>query len=155
MTFGHKCPRSVHPHRIINRAEVSRDPNPQDVLLHGVAHPCVMQILHLGEQVPGRQPHFPNGNHRCSAFGSGLDFSTFKDSPKRRKMLATASYSQSKLVSRRPGVTFSMTLAYPQRSRGTSSTLRNLPDGTAIKSSPSLSHQVPCSLINRCNACAD
>ncbi|KAF9783762.1 NAD-binding protein [Thelephora terrestris] len=33
----------------------------------------------------------------ASAFGSGLDFSTFKDSPKRRKMSGTALYSQSKL----------------------------------------------------------
>jgi hypothetical protein len=35
----------------------------------------------------------------ASASGSGLDFATFKDSPKRRKMTGVALYSQSKLVS--------------------------------------------------------
>jgi NAD(P)-dependent dehydrogenase (short-subunit alcohol dehydrogenase family) len=35
-----------------------------------------------------------------SAFGSGLDFSTFKDSPTRRKATGYPLYSQSKLVSR-------------------------------------------------------
>ena len=34
-----------------------------------------------------------------SAFGSGLDFSTFKDSPTKRKMSEITSYNQAKLVS--------------------------------------------------------
>ena len=38
-----------------------------------------------------------------SPFGSGLDFSTFKDSPNRRKMSDYKLYGQSKLVSRRMG----------------------------------------------------
>ena len=70
-----------------------------------------------------------------SYFGSGLDFATFKDSPRRRKYSSINLYGQSKFV--RPKTTNFDVIGKaktPKPTRGTSCLLRNWPGGMATKS---------------------
>lgn len=77
----------------------------------------------------------------ASAFGSGLDFSTFRDSPTRRKMPGYASYGQSKFVSQSKISQFRSNSQLRGR-RGILFTLRSLLVGMGIISSPSQFTQV-------------
>ena len=70
-----------------------------------------------------------------SIFGSGLDFATFKDSPRRRKCTGGVLYSQSKLVrSATTSIEFIDNIEAFPLTRGTWCSPRSLPGAMAIKS---------------------